>query len=367
MSDLYVGLMSGTSLDGVDAVIADFSAGSRQAAGHLLAANFAAYPVAIRDEALALCVAGHDELDRAARLSNALSHSYAGAVQRILESAKIEPSQVVAIGCHGQTVRHHPDAGYTVQLVNAALLAEITGIQVVSDFRSRDIAAGGQGAPLVPAFHRARFQDANTHRVIVNIGGIANLTDLPSREEVCGFDTGPGNVLLDLWAQAHLGVARDDGGGFAASGRVDSSVLNAMLRDPYFREKPPKSTGRERFNQDWLDAFSLGRAKPADIQATLTELTARSIADAIATYCEGVQAVYVCGGGVHNLFLMDRLAVALAPLKVGSTNEIGLDPDWVEALAFAWLARRAIDQQPGNLPAVTGARGLRVLGAIYSA
>lgn len=367
-SELYVGLMSGTSLDGVDAVVAEFpDHGGSDAPGKLLAAYFSPYAEPIRKEALALNVPGADELDRAARLSNALSQAYASAVQRVLESARAAHSRIAAIGCHGQTVRHRPDAGYSIQLLNPALLAELTGIRVVADFRSRDIAAGGQGAPLVPAFHRACFGHASKHRVIVNIGGIANLTDLPPGGAVHGFDTGPGNALLDLWAQKHLNRPRDDGGSFAASGRIDRALLARMLSDPFFREQPPKSTGRDRFNEAWLDSCDPSGLAPADVQATLTELTVRSIAQAIEAYCANASEIYVCGGGVHNLHLITRLQAALASARVGSTSEIGVDPDWVEALAFAWLARCALHQQPGNLSAVTGARGLRVLGAVYPA
>jgi len=267
---LYVGLMSGTSLDGVDAVLVDLADKPR-----LIAARHLVFPQALRESLLALHWSGDDEIDRAARLANELSELYAGAVARVLEhSGRGANARIVAIGCHGQTVRHRPEKGYSVQLVNPALLAERTGITVVADFRSRDIAAGGQGAPLVPAFHARCFRDALRHRVIVNIGGIANLTDLPPSGPVRGFDTGPGNMLLDTWARSHLGCDYDRDGEYAASGTAQDALLARMLADEFFRRAPPRSTGREHFNARWLDAFGVAPLGAADVQATLAELTA---------------------------------------------------------------------------------------------
>jgi anhydro-N-acetylmuramic acid kinase len=279
----------------------------------------------------------------------------------------MSPAAIRACGCHGQTLRHRPDAGYTLQIGNPALLAELTGISVVADFRSRDVAAGGQGAPLVPAFHAAVFGSDAAHRVIVNIGGIANLTDLPAHGAVTGFDTGPGNVLLDLWIQRHLGKEHDQAGAWAQGGTVLAAPLAAMLAEPYFMRRPPKSCGRDLFNAGWLEKFSLGQAAPQDVEATLAELSARSIADAVEQYCPQADELYVCGGGAHNLAVLERLRRNLSQCQIATTAVLGIDPDWVEAIAFAWLAKQTLDGRPGNLAAVTGAGGERVLGAIYPA
>jgi anhydro-N-acetylmuramic acid kinase len=361
MSELYIGLMSGTSLDGVDAVLADFS----QAPGRLVASHFTPYPDAIRAEALALNARAADELARAALLANQLAELYAAAVRELLSEASVDRGQIAAIGCHGQTVRHRPDQGYTVQLVNGALLAERSGLRVVCDFRSRDVAAGGHGAPLVPAYHAACFASHSTHRVIANIGGIANLTDLRPGAPVRGFDTGPGNVLLDLWAQKHLGQPLDRDGAWAASGKVIETLLREMLADPFFAEAPPKSTGRDRFNEAWLARFSPERYAAADVQATLVALTAVSIAQAIARFCGGADEVLVCGGGASNPRLMAELQTRMGRTRVATTSTVGVDADWVEAMAFAWLARETLAGKASSLPEVTGAAGPRVLGAIY--
>lgn len=355
---LYIGLMSGTSLDGVDAVLVDLADKPR-----FLAAQHLAFPPALRESLLALHASGHNEIDRAARLANELSELYASAVARVLEHSGRSP--IAAIGCHGQTVRHRPDKGYSVQLVNPALLAERSGITVIADFRSRDIAAGGQGAPLVPAFHAHCFRDVLRHRVIVNIGGIANLTDLPPSGSVRGFDTGPGNMLLDTWARSHLGRDYDRDGEYAASGITRDALLARMLADEFFHRAPPKSTGRDHFNAEWIDALGVAPLAAADVQATLAELTAASIAGAIDEHCPSALEVYVCGGGAHNGDLMARLQRHLGARALESTEALGIHPDRVEATAFAWLAQRALRGEPGNLPEVTGAGGPRVLGAIY--
>jgi anhydro-N-acetylmuramic acid kinase len=362
--------MSGTSLDGVDAALVDFSSSPWR----LVATHYQPFPSAIRDEALALNSAGSNELDRAGRLSVALAEIYATAVNDLLAQAGAVPARIAAIGCHGQTVRHRPDRGYTVQLGNAARVAELTGIRVVADFRSRDIAAGGHGAPLVPAFHRAVFGSKEEHRVVVNIGGIANITDLPPDGSASGFDTGPGNVLLDLNAAAHTSERYDAGGALSAGGIVDYELLAKLMAEPYFAALPPKSTGRDLFHRGWLDRHLGTRevhdartVEPADLQATLAELTAWSIADAIERYCTSARRVFVCGGGAHNTDLLKRLAARLGDRGLESTELLGVSPDWVEAYAFAWLARCADLNETGNLPAVTGAAGARVLGAIYPA
>ncbi|MCL4801632.1 MAG: anhydro-N-acetylmuramic acid kinase [Burkholderiales bacterium] len=355
--------MSGTSLDGIDAVLIEF----QHTPWRPLATHSLAYPAALRAEALALNAAGAAELERAALFANAHAERCAEAVHALLAAARVDATAVSAIGCHGQTVRHRPELGYTVQLANGALLAERTGIRVVCDFRSRDVAAGGQGAPLVPAFHAACFGAAGTHRVVVNLGGIANLTDLPRDGAVRGFDTGPANVLLDLWAEQHLGTRFDRDGAWAAGGRVVAPLLARLLAEPYFTAPPPKSTGRELFNAEWLAQHAPERFAPADVQATLAELTAASVADAIERHCAGAGEVLLCGGGARNTDLVQRLGARLAGRMVADTGAVGLAPEWVEASAFAWLAREALAGRPGNVPEVTGARGPRVLGAIYPA
>ncbi len=359
--ELFVGLMSGTSLDGVDAALVEFTS----PVPALIGTAYLPLPDGLKTELHALQAPGPNELDRAARAGNALSRLYAEAVLALLRQARIAPAAIRACGCHGQTIRHRPDAGYTLQIGNPALLAELTGIRVVADFRSRDIAAGGQGAPLVPAFHAAVFGADAKHRVIVNIGGIANLSDLPARGAVTGFDTGPGNVLLDLWIHSHLGEAHDSAGTWAQGGTVLAEVLAAMLAEPYFARRPPKSCGRDLFNAAWLEKFPLRRAAAHDVQATLAELSARSIAGAVDRYCAHADELYVCGGGAHNLDLLERLRRSLPGCRIDTTTALGTDPDWVEAIAFAWLAKQTLAGHPASLPAVTGAGGERVLGAIY--
>ncbi|HEX8963013.1 MAG TPA: anhydro-N-acetylmuramic acid kinase [Rhodocyclaceae bacterium] len=360
---LFIGLMSGTSLDGVDAALVDFSGNSP----HCLATQYLPYPAELRAEALAIQSPGADELHRAAVLANRLTDLYAQAVIELLANAGAAAASVCAIGCHGQTVRHVPAAGYTIQLCNPARLAERTGIAVVADFRSRDIAAGGQGAPLVPAVHDALFRSPSRHRVIVNIGGIANLTDLAPGRPTGGFDCGPGNMLLDAWAARHLGAPHDDGGRWGRSGRMLPELLDRLKRHPFLALPPPKSCGREEFGIAWLDGQLRGDEAPADVQATLAALTVATIAEAVSRCCGTPQQVFVCGGGVHNAALMDGLATMLAPAAVDVTDALGLPADWVEAVAFAWLAERALSGLPGNLPEVTGAAGPRVLGAIHPA
>jgi anhydro-N-acetylmuramic acid kinase len=360
-SELYVGLMSGTSLDGVDAALVDFAG----AAPRILASVHRPFDAALRAELLALNAAGSSELERAALCANALSRLYAAAVAEVLAQASLQPSRLRAVGCHGQTVRHRPEAGYTIQLGNAALLAELCGARVVADFRSRDVAAGGQGAPLAPAFHAAVFRADSENRAVLNLGGIANLTWLPNSGAVIGFDCGPGNCLMDRWAELHRGTPVDLDGAWASGARADPSLLQRLLQDPYFALPPPKSTGRDLFNESWLRPHLPQGADPQAVQATLLELTARAAADALARHCPGAQRLIACGGGVHNRALMARLQALLAPMSVDSSARHGVDPLLVEAAAFAWLARQALEEKPSNLPSVTGARGARVLGAVY--
>lgn len=360
--ELFIGLMSGTSLDGVDAVLVAFERNRPRGLAH----QSRDFEPALRQELLALHRPGADELRRAALIGGELAQHYAAVTLELLRASGHSARDIRAIGCHGQTVRHDPQQGYTLQLNQPARLAELTGMTVVADFRSRDIAAGGQGAPLVPAFHAAVF-GAKHHRVVLNLGGIANLTDLPPGGVVRGFDTGPGNMLLDAWVALNWQEAFDVKGRRAAGGKVLSGLLEALVTEPFFARPPPKSTGRDLFHLDWLLGHLGGDERPEDVLATLAELTARSVADAVHTHCPGCREVLICGGGVYNEDLLARLANHLPGIRTASTAEAGIAPLWVEAMAFAWLARQALLGLPGNLPAVTGAAGPRVLGAIYPA
>ncbi len=360
---LFIGLMSGTSLDGVDGVLAAFGAGPPR----LIATRHDPFPIGLREDLLALNARGDDELHRAALAANRLADSYHEIVAALLAQAGVAPDRITAIGCHGQTVRHRPELGYSLQLNNPARLAERSDITVVADFRSRDLAAGGQGAPLVPAFHRAVFASPRHHRVIVNIGGIANLTDLAPDGVTRGFDCGPGNVLMDAWCRHHTGQPFDRDGALAASGRIIPALLDRLRAEPFLDQSPPKSTGRDLFNWQWLEARLDPSWAAADVQATLLALTTETIAASVRRHCTGAESVYVCGGGARNRTLMEALTRMLAEdgISVASTAVLGIEPEWVEALAFAWLASRAVDRLPGNLPEATGARHPCVLGAIY--
>jgi len=363
--EYYVGLMSGTSVDGVDGVVADLSsAPKRIAAAHI------GFAPSLRAELNALQSSGPDEIHRGELAANALMDCCSSAVASVLERASLARTEIRAIGLHGQTVRHRPELGFTTQLANPARLAEATGITVVADFRRRDVAAGGQGAPLVPAFHAAVFASSGIHRVVVNLGGIANVTDLPPRGLVRGFDTGPGNTLMDAWCERHTGAPFDRDGAWAATGNVHDELLASLERDAYFRSPPPKSTGRDRFNLQWLDRHvaALARVPAAqDVQRTLLALTVRTIAAAIAAWCEGAREVLVCGGGANNGLLLSELRAMLQPRTLATSASFGVPVTEVEALAFAWLAREALAGRPASLPSVTGAREPRILGAIYRA
>lgn len=368
--ELFIGLMSGTSLDGVDGVLADFSDGRIAVRAHASAS----FPVSLRAELMALnALGGDNELHRAALAGNGLARIYASVVQQLLADTGTAPEAVTAIGAHGQTVRHRPgefdEVGYTLQINNPSLIAELTGIRVVADFRSRDLAAGGQGAPLVPAFHRALFARDDQVVAVLNIGGISNLSLLPAGSgTVLGFDCGPGNALLDHWCQSHIGQPFDHAGQWAASGRVLPDLLSRLRADAYFAKAPPKSTGRDLFNPTWLAAhLGTSAAAPADVQATLAELTATVCAADLQRHGAGSQLLIVCGGGALNHYLLARLQALLPAVKVVSSADRGLPPQQVEAAAFAWLARSTMRGESGNLASVTGARGGRVLGAIYPA
>ncbi len=362
--DLYIGLMSGTSLDGVDAVLADFSRSQFRALSH----SHIGFDAGLRSELLALSATGQDEIERAGRAGLVLAERYAQAVERLLTDARVAAADVSAIGCHGQTIRHQPAQGFTVQIGNPSFLAERTGIPVVADFRSRDMAAGGQGAPLVPAFHAVAFGSTWEDRAAVNIGGIANVTLLPRNAPVRGFDTGPGNCLMDYWVNLHQGKPYDAGGAWAAGSDASATLLSRMLDEPYFRQPAPKSSGRELFNPGWLNTKLSGAPEDAQaVQATLLDLTSESISQSIEESAVPVARLIVCGGGAYNAALMARLAGRLAPCVVETSAAHGFEADQVEAMAFAWLAWCAIIGRPGNVPEVTGAKGPRVLGAIYPA
>ena len=372
---LFIGLMSGTSLDGVDGVMARWDGLRPQVLAHA----HRPFSAACRAELLALNSPGDNELHRAALAANEVSRRYAEVVAVLLDATGVAAADVTAIGAHGQTVRHQPlefdGTGYTVQLINGALLAELTGIATVCDLRSRDVAAGGQGAPLVPAFHAGLFSRTCQDVAVLNIGGIANLTLLPAEGDVSGFDCGPGNALMDGWCERHTGRAFDDGGRWAATGKVDRALLAQLLQEPFFGKVPPKSTGRDLLHLAWVErgmtaCQGTGGApdfshRPEDVQATLAELTAVCAAEALGRHAPGTTVLLVCGGGAFNQHLMARLAALLPSVAVSSTAQAGVPADQVEALAFAWLARAFVQRQPGNLPAVTGARGPRILGTWY--
>lgn len=366
---LFIGLMSGTSLDGVDGVLADFSG----AQPRVLAHHAMPLAPALKQELLALNTPSDNELHRATLAANGLVRVYAQTVQALLADTHTSAIDVCAIGAHGQTVRHQPGAfdgtGYTLQLNNPALLAELTRIDVVADFRSRDVAAGGQGAPLVPVFHQGIFAQAQHTVGVLNIGGIANLSVLHANGDVLGFDCGPGNALLDHWCQVHTGDAFDNNGAWGASGTVLDPLLQTMLAEPYLHQAPPKSTGRDLFHPTWLAHQLSGHThiNAADVQATLTEFTARACVNDVLRHAADASELIVCGGGALNGLLMQRLQAGLPKLSVLSSAERGMPPLQVEAAAFAWLARQTMLGLPGNLPKVTGARGARILGGIFKA
>jgi len=367
---VYIGLMSGTSLDGADGVLVRLPATEHEHM-ELLGSAYIPFNEELRQQALQLQQPGDNETHREALLANALAQCYAACVKALL--AHHPEVSVYAIGVHGQTIRHRPELGYTRQTNNPALLAELTGIDVIADFRSRDVAAGGQGAPLVPAFHRAVFAAKEQCRVVANIGGISNISILAADGTTTGFDTGPGNVLMDYWIKQHQGLSYDANGTWSAQGQVNQSLLASLMAEPYLHLAPPKSTGRDLFHADWLQqhlqAYSMLSA--VDVQATLCAYTAQSLGQAILANATQTQTVYVCGGGAYNTTLMNMLQASLknagSNAQVQSTAQLGVAPEHVEALAFAWLAQQFCLRQAGNLPEVTGAKGLRVLGALYPA
>lgn len=366
---LYVGLLSGTSIDAIDAALLHID----DEGVELRESLAAPMPVDVKAELLRLSESETANVDAIGRLDRRLGTCFADAVMRLLDLAHVAPRDVCAIGSHGQTIRHRPprtgEAGFSWQIGDPHTIAELTGICTVADFRRRDMAAGGQGAPLAPAFHLRAFSSDTVDRAIVNIGGMANITLLHAAGKTAhGFDTGPGNALLDAWHQRHKGSNYDHDGNWARGGRVDQALLERLLRHPYFLSPPPKSTGREEFNLDWLDAqLNQDEIPPRDVQATLAMLTVETISTAIARELPTHGEVFVCGGGAHNGLLMEWLARRLQPRRVRDTTILGVDPDWVEAALFAWLARQTLGSLPGNLPAVTGARHPAVLGSICPA
>jgi anhydro-N-acetylmuramic acid kinase len=361
---LYLGLISGTSMDAIDAALVDFDVKPLR----VVATSATPFDPVLKARAAALIDrADSVALDEVGQIDVEIGRAFARAASSLLQTAGIGPARVAAIGSHGQTLRHRPDlpAPFTWQIGDPNVLAEMTGISVVADFRRRDVAAGGQGAPLLPVFHDQVFRSDAEDRVIANLGGIANITILSRGTPVTGFDTGPANRLLDAWIFAHQGHEFDSHGRWAATGTVDEQLLQALLEEPYFRLPPPKSTGRELFNMNWLST-QLGSAvrPPNDVQATLLKFTAVTLADAVRRYAPGA-AIYACGGGAHNRGLLAAIAALTAPNRVASTAELGLDPDFVEAIAFAWFAKRTLDGQPSSAASVTGAKGERILGGVY--
>ena len=376
---LFVGMISGTSADGIDVAIARFHDGDTDGArirqvevrfGHTYP-----WPADLRAQLIELGQhAATLTLDDIGELDVRIGAAFAAAAEQAIRDSGVDRAQIAAIGSHGQTLRHRPDGRgndgahrFTLQLGDANLIAETTGLRTVADFRRRDVAAGGHGAPLLPALHAALLSSADEDRAVLNLGGIANLTLLPARSgDVRGFDTGPANGLMDAWCLRHTGADFDRGGAFAADGQVDDALLARLLDAPWFALPPPKSTGRDQFHLNWVASRLSGHETPADVQATLLALTARTVADALRATLPGAARVIACGGGVHNPVLMRALATALPGMTVESTAAHGIDPDVVEALGFAWLARQTVLGRPGNLPSVTGAAGPRVLGAIHS-
>jgi anhydro-N-acetylmuramic acid kinase len=371
MKSLYIGLMSGTSMDGIDAGL--FEIRNRSCVAK--ATSRTPYPAELR-RALQAAVRDAETctVDDIGHLDHWVGECFMRATEQLIADSHVDKGRIRAIGSHGQTIRHQPRSTrpFTMQIGDPNLIAAGTGLTTVADFRRRDLALGGEGAPLAAAFHRWLWSKRREHRVVLNIGGIANVTILPAAgDAVSGFDTGPGNTLLDAWIESQRHESFDEAGAWADSGRLIAPLLERLLADPYFASPPPKSTGVEHFNLRWLDeamsGVAPGRFPAEDVQATLAVLTARSVADAIRQHAPATQRLLVCGGGVHNTSLMRRLQEELPAIRIESTASVGLDPDWVEAATFAWLAQRCLNRQPGNLPSVTGAAGFAVLGGIYPA
>ncbi len=362
MNELFIGLMSGTSLDGMDAVLVNF--GKTPQDIKIMGHSYVPYEDAIKEALLRLHSPNTNELEESLIIGNTISKKAYEAIDTLLKKTSITSKDIKAIGFHGQTVRHQPQKGFTLQIGNPALLAELSNINVIADFRSRDVAASGQGAPLVPAFHHEIFSHPTTYRAILNIGGIANVTLLNPKTSVSGFDTGPGNLLLDHWSKTHLHRAFDENGAWAKEGKLIKTLLDAFFEDSYFEKTAPKSTGRDYFNEAWLNKHLQKSYAAQDIQRTLLELTASSIAKAIDS---NISEIYLCGGGALNIFLVERLKTLMPKTHIQLTDVLGIPTQYVEAAAFAWLAKQTLFLKPGNIPEVTGAKGLRILGALYPA
>ena len=360
--EYYIGIMSGTSLDGVDLAIIQ-SDEDQLITYHT---QFTLFPETLQKNLATLTLAEYWQPDNYFAAETELVKTYANAVTNALAASELEASAITAIGCHGQTVRHraYNTPAYTVQMMNGSLLAELTGCTVVTDFRRRDMAAGGQGAPLAPAFHYAALSSEYPHAAVLNLGGIANLT-IWNQDQLTGFDTGPANGLMDAWMLSRFNRPRDDNGEQARQGKVAQALLTQLMQHPYLQQPPPKSTGREEFNLAWLEQQLVDHPSVSDqdVLTTLAEFTAASIAQSLSS--NPPAQLYVCGGGVHNLYLLEQLQRRIPMTTIAATSSVGIDPDFMEAIAFAWIARQTIHLQPGNQPAVTGAKGPRILGAIY--
>jgi anhydro-N-acetylmuramic acid kinase len=365
MNELFIGLMSGTSLDGMDAVLVGF--GEKPQDIKMMGHSYVPYEDSLKETLLKLHSPHTNELEESLIIGNTVSKKAYKAIEDLLKKTNIAPKDIKAVGFHGQTIRHQPEKGFTLQIGNPSLLAELCHINVIADFRSRDVAASGQGAPLVPAFHYEIFSHPTTHRAILNIGGIANVTLLNPKTTVSGFDTGPGNLLLDHWSKTHLHQTFDENGMWARKGKVIETLLNAFFEDAYFKKTPPKSTGRDHFNEAWLNKHLQKSYTTQDIQRTLLELTALSIAKALDSNGADIIEIYLCGGGALNGFLVERLKTLMPKTNIQLTDALALPTQHVEAAAFAWLAKQTLLSKPGNLPQVTGAKGLRILGALYPA
>ncbi|MEM8594082.1 MAG: anhydro-N-acetylmuramic acid kinase [Pseudomonadota bacterium] len=359
----YIGIMSGTSLDGIDAVLTSF-----EPTPHIHCTHSIDIPKALKIAIEALCQPGDNEINRSAQMDRLLGEQFARCAIELIEKAQLTANDIVAIGCHGQTIRHQPHGRfpYSLQIGDPNTIAHLTGITTVADFRRRDIAAGGQGAPLVPVFHDYAFGYDNMPRVIVNIGGMSNISLLTHDDNhLLGFDTGPGNVLINLWAKQYLNAEFDEDGAWGNSGQLNASLLNKLLSDPYFDLPPPKSTGRELFNEAWLLQRIDDSVAPVDIQHTLTQLTSTCISEAVLKYAPNCQEVILCGGGAFNQFLVNSLREQLNSMKVQTSSSLGMDPQWVESTAFAWLAKQTMERKTGNHPNVTGASKHVILGGVY--
>lgn len=367
MSDIYIGILSGTSIDAVDVAMVDFS----QTYPKLLCTHNEKFPSELKNELQQIIFEKKSSLENLGKLNIKLGKLFATAVNNLLQMSAIKKEKVTAIGSHGQTIFHHPndEHPFSLQLGDANIIAALTGIKTIADFRNKDIALGGQGAPLTPAFHNVLFRSTEINRAIINIGGITNITYLPKdmNKPIFGFDSGPGNTLLDLWAEKHLKKSYDENGQWAAKGEINLSLLNNLLTDPYFHSPLPKSAGREHFHLTWLDTHLSLALKPEDVQNTLSALTAKSITNHISKHLPQTEEIILCGGGVHNQHLVKTLEAYVEKIPLYSSQKYGVHPDWVEAMTFAWLAKQHLNEQPGNLPSVTGANRRAILGCVYPA